>query len=262
MQDSVAWARHDVEAHDQHDRPKLAQLVAILGGHPLEDSASWFGLQSRATAGAVARLQRQHDALSMRPGRIAVQHRARIGQQVYDARRVLRAYQEAKVEAQVADGVPNDQLTPVTATSLDELAAEQDRGRRTVRTVLGMPKRQRQRFDGMTLAAIRRHPGYIAAQRRERSITVHGGIRRTNASSGRPRARPTRQTTRAGAQSGDSGDDGPESEPPPPRLRVARRRTPLGYALSRCPRCGRVLLFSDGRLICANRCCSDWGRPC
>lgn len=61
---------------------------------------------------------------------------------------------------------------------------------------------------------------------------------------------------RAAGRSSDS-DDGPAGPSlalaPPPRAL-------LGFALSRCPVCGGVLLWADGRLVCATRSCDRWGQ--
>jgi hypothetical protein len=242
----------------QPDRPKYEQLVAVLNGPPLEVSASWFRLQSRDAADAVHNLQRQHDALEMRPGRSAAQRRARIGQQIYHHRRVLRAYQEAAVEAEVAEGVRADRRTAITEKSLDEQEAEQGRGRRTLHRLRDMRQRERRRFHGMTLAAIR-DLAYLDPRRRERQISPVGVARRTNARSGRPGGQPKRQTTRSGADSGDSGDEGP-SQAPPPQLAGTERRGLYSFGCSTCPACGHVLLFADGELLCPKRNCVSWGR--
>jgi hypothetical protein len=133
--------------------------------------------------------QRQYHAHAARSGRGLAEHRAWIGQQLHENRRVLRAYEEATVEAEGAEGLPEDQRTQVTGKSLEELAAVQDRGRRTAQTVLAMPEIQRRGLHGMTLAAIRRHAACLDARRRQRQINPVGIVRRANPRSGRPGSR-------------------------------------------------------------------------
>jgi hypothetical protein len=69
---------------------------------------------------------------------------------------------------------------------------------------------------------------------------------------GRPGHRRAATRTRAG----------PDSDEPAPALALAPPPSAIySYAASRCPNCGAVLLWSDGRLVCASRSCSRWGRP-
>jgi hypothetical protein len=74
------------------------------------------------------------------------------------------------------------------------------------------------------------------------------------------RGRPGHRRTTS-ARAGPSDDPGP-GEPPGPALRLARPSKALYcFAASHCPTCGAVLLWSDGRLVCASRSCPRWGKP-
>jgi hypothetical protein len=74
--------------------------------------------------------------------------------------------------------------------------------------------------------------------------------------------RPGHRRTRSSARAGPGSSDDPPGESPGPALALAPRpRAIYHHALSRCPSCGAVLLWSDGRLVCATRSCERWGSP-
>jgi hypothetical protein len=92
---------------------------------------------------------------------------------------------------------------------MEELDAEYARNDERVRRLTALPKHRRERFTGMTMAAIGRDPVF-------RALTMTAKApRRVAASSGRPRAGATRSSVRSGDPPADD-DDGP-SDPGPVR---------------------------------------------
>jgi hypothetical protein len=83
--------------------------------------------------------------------------------------------------------------------------------------------------------------------------------RRHRVRAARPRQRrERRRTVRSSAKSGDSGpSDGPGDAGP---LTVAARLAASSVDYARCPECGGVLVWADGRLTCAVRSCPGWGQ--
>jgi hypothetical protein len=97
-----------------------------------------------------------------------------------------------------------------------------------------------------------------------RGVVVQASQTTTRARSSHGRRPGHRRVRSSGAgPPGDSDSDGPgEAGPLAHRLTLAPPPKALfNFALSRCPNCGGVLLWHNGRLICATSSCERRGRP-